>query len=213
MIIKKIIFFSFLLLSLNACSSVPENLSISKNKIIEYYESGNYDYDLNKIIENAKEKFGNIKSCETCTVIFDVDETVLSNYEINKELDFGYVPKLWDEWVQDEKSKAIEPVKNFYDYLVSKNFKIIFLTGRKDSQYESTIENLKNTGYEKFDTLITRSELEYHLSALEFKSRKRIELTKMGYKIVGTVGDQNSDIEGPEHGIQVKIPNYIYIIK
>lgn len=213
MIFKKIIFLSFLILSLTSCSSVPENLSISKNKIIEYYESGNYKNDLNKIIENAKEKFDNVESCGSCAVVFDVDETALSNYQINKKLDFGYVPELWDVWIEEKKSRAIEPVKDFYDFLLNKNFKIIFITGRKDFQNEATVENLIKAGYEKFDTLITRSKSEYNLSALEFKSQKRIELKKMGYKIAGTVGDQFSDINGPEHGIQVKIPNYIYIIR
>ena len=47
----------------------------------------------------------------------------------------------------------------------------------------------------------------------EFKTAKRIELTKKGYDIIGTIGDQWSDLEGADHGIQVKIPNYLYLAK
>ena len=45
------------------------------------------------------------------------------------------------------------------------------------------------------------------------KSSKRKELVERGYDIIGTVGDQRSDIDGPYSGIQVKIPNYLYLIE
>ncbi|MFB3057197.1 MAG: HAD family acid phosphatase [Ignavibacteriaceae bacterium] len=48
------------------------------------------------------------------------------------------------------------------------------------------------------------------MKSVDFKSTKRVELVQMGYEIIGTVGDQWSDFEGPYHGIQVKIPNYLY---
>ena len=48
------------------------------------------------------------------------------------------------------------------------------------------------------------------MKSFEFKSAKRVELIELGYEIIGTVGDQWSDLEGPHHGIQVKIPNYLY---
>ncbi len=76
----------------------------------------------------------------------------------------------------------------------------------------STYQNLINAGYIKFDTLIVRGQDEYKITAAEYKSHKRNELTKNGYNIVGDVGDQQSDLSGQFHGIQVKIPNYQYII-
>ena len=51
------------------------------------------------------------------------------------------------------------------------------------------------------------------MKAKEFKSSKRVWLTEQNYEIVGTVGDQWSDLEGECHGIQVKIPNYLYLIE
>ena len=79
--------------------------------------------------------------------------------------------------------------------------------------YNSTYQNLVDQGYTRFDTLIVRSSNEYKTTALTYKSQKRTELVKKGYNIVGDIGDQLSDLEGPYHGIQVKIPNYQYIIK
>jgi len=42
---------------------------------------------------------------------------------------------------------------------------------------------------------------------------KKTELTNQGYEIVGTVGDQWTDLNGPYSGIQIKLPNYLYEIK
>ena len=38
------------------------------------------------------------------------------------------------------------------------------------------------------------------------------ELVQIGYDILGTVMDQSSDLEGPDNGIQVRIPNYLFQI-
>ena len=54
---------------------------------------------------------------------------------------------------------------------------------------------------------------ETKMKAKDFKSGKRVWLTEQGYDIVGTVGDQWSDLEGEYHGIQIKIPNYLYLIE
>ena len=54
---------------------------------------------------------------------------------------------------------------------------------------------------------------EAKMKAVDFKSTKRVWLTEQGYKIIGTVGDQWSDLEGEYHGIRVKIPNYLYLIE
>jgi len=68
-------------------------------------------------------------------------------------------------------------------------------------------------GYTKFDTLITQREDELKLKSQEFKSRKHTELTNQGYEIIGNIGDQWTDLNGPYSGIQIKIPNYLYEIK
>ena len=54
---------------------------------------------------------------------------------------------------------------------------------------------------------------ETKMKAKDFKSNKRGWLIKQGYEIIGTVGDQWTDLEGEYHGIQIKIPNYLYMIE
>ena len=203
-------------ISFSACSSEQKylvNLTFVKNAVINYQEDGGFHRDVTEAVENAKEEFSKITPGEKSAVIFDVDETSLSNYPFNKEWDFGYVQKYWDMWVDSAKAPAVPEVLGLYKYLVNRGFRIIFLTGRKDYQYYATMKNLIKVGYEKFDTLIVKDKNYYGSLAVKYKSDKRTELTAKGYNIVGTVGDQWSDLKGPYHGIQVKIPDYQYYIK
>jgi acid phosphatase len=190
-----------------------ENLSLLKDKIIEYHSSGQYDKDLKKICTKAWNKLKRIPVDSNSTVVFDVDETTLSNYSFLKTMDFGYLPYLWDKWVDSAKAPAIEPVKTFYDSVKTKGFKIVFITGRLSYQYDATIKNLKEQGYSYFDTLITKSDNDHFATTSLFKEHKRIDLTKKGYKIVCSIGDQYSDMYGKYNGLKVKLVNYMYFIK
>ena len=191
----------------------PVNLSIAREEVKQYYESGMFDKELDRVIEKAKSEFDEVEFKNNSVVIFDVDETALNNYELAEQMGFGYVYEMNKKWNAEMKAPAIPQVKELYDFLLSKGAKIIFLTGRNFPEYEVTYENLKKAGYTVFDTLITQIGDERKMKALEFKSSKRIWLTEQGYEIVGTVGDQWSDLEGLYHGIQIKIPNYLYLIE
>lgn len=205
--------FLFLTLFVYSCSPKLTNLDFAKDEIVTYYESGEYNKEVALVISDVIKEFESIKVEDSAAVVFDVDETALSNYEIMKETDFGYVPNIWDKWIDETKAPAISEVKNLYDFLIKEKIKIIFITGRKDFQYNATFKNLQSAGYALFDTLIVRMKDEYKLGAVDFKSKKREELTAKGYKIAGTVGDQWSDLKGSFHGIQVKLPNYIYYVE
>ena len=204
---------SILILSfIFGCNNKPENLTTARQLVKDYYESGKFEEELRAVIEKAKSEFGRVEIKKNSVVIFDVDETALDNYELSKSMGFGYVYKINKEWNAEMKSPAMVKVKELYDFLISKGVHIIFLTGRNLPEYEVTYKNLIKDGYTKFDTLITQREHEYKMKAQEFKSSKRKELVEKGYDIIGTVGDQWSDLEGPYHGIQVKIPNYLYLL-
>ena len=207
------IFFLLSTLLIYSCAQTIPNLSSVKDEVILYYESGGYSKETEEVINNAIDKFKSISAGDSAAVIFDVDDTALSYYELGKKISFGYVPELWDKWIDTATVPAIPQVKKLYDFLVARGFRIIFLSGRKDYNYPGTIRNLDLAGYTKFDTLIVRDKNKYDQDAVNYKSSKRTRLVEKGYKIVGTVGDQWSDLEGPDHGIQVKIPNYIYSIE
>lgn len=201
-------------LTLFGCSSNQlVNLRTAKDIVKDYYESGKYNEEMREVINDAKEKFNKVEVKKNSVVIFDVDETALSNYEISKRLDYGYDFNIIQDWVLSAKLPAIKQTKELYDFLKSKNVKLIFLTGRPSEEYDATYKNLIGQGYTGFDTLILRNDEQKKIKAQIFKSGVREELSKSGYEIIGTVGDQWTDLEGPYSGIQIKLPNYLYEIK
>ncbi len=212
--IFSVILFSFLLAN---CSSTDPtlqimNLDTAKKLVRHYYESGDFDKESEKIIDDAIRTIDKMELNNSSVVVFDVDETALSNYKITKETGFGFIPKLWDEWQLKGIAEALPQTKRFYDYLISKNIHIIFLTGRANFVLESTRSNLIEKGFVKFDTLIVRGTNESKTPAAEFKSRKREELVKDGYDIIACIGDQWSDLTGGNTGYKIKLPNYLYIL-
>ncbi|MFA7229425.1 MAG: HAD family acid phosphatase [Melioribacteraceae bacterium] len=203
---------SLLLTHCSPAVKQPVNLGAAKIEVQEYYESGGFERECSAIIDDAINHFKQNPSESNSAVIFDIDETALSNYQYTKEIGFGYIHKSWKDWQQKSGAPAIQSVKRLYDYLISKSTHIVFLTGRDSEEREATERNLRHLGYNKFDTLIVRSEAERSLTAAAFKLEKRKELIDKGYKIAASVGDQLSDFFGGETGYKIMIPNYLYLI-
>jgi len=206
-------FFLLLVALFSHCSSDKIiNLGEAKNIVQTYYESGEFDLECSKIIDDAISYLDKKKISEKSVVVIDIDETALSNYQYTKEIGFGYIYKSWNDWQQKGIAPAIKNTKRFYDYLISKNIHVVFLTGREAEMRDVTKRNLVEQGYTKFDTLIARSEAERNLSSASFKLKKRNELVKNGYDIIASVGDQQSDFEGGNTGYEIKLPNYLYLL-
>ena len=204
---------AIVLISLLAgCSQAPTNLSDSKKIIERYYDSGKFDAELDGVIDLAKKYFNRIQPNEHSAVIFDIDDTVLSNYHDMKSIDFGYIPKLSHDWILQADAPVIPQSKELYDQLVAQGFHIIFLTGRQADEYEASLKNLQLRGFNQFDRVIVRGPEEKKLSAKDYKTAHRKALTEQGYTIEGSVGDQWSDLEGGYTGHVVKLPNYTYKI-
>ncbi|HET56488.1 MAG TPA: hypothetical protein ENN33_14920 [Ignavibacteria bacterium] len=195
------------------CSSTElVNLDTAKAIVQDYYESGQYDIEVTEIINSTIKKLEKHNFPENSLAIFDVDETILSNYAHTKEIGFGFEWQLWGEWIQRADCEVIPQTRRLYDWLLERNVGIVFLTGRKDYEYEATIKNLSQVGIITFDTLITRTEKTNKLLAEEFKDYERKVLTEKGYNIILSIGDQWSDLEGSNTGLRVKLPNYLYLI-
>jgi predicted secreted acid phosphatase len=113
-------------IQLIGCSDKPVNLSVARESVKEYYESGKFDDELDEVIRDGKDKFSKVEFTENSVVIFDVDETALNNYEISKKMGYGYVYEMVYEWTQDAKVPAFPQVKELYEYLLSNGSKIIF---------------------------------------------------------------------------------------
>lgn len=201
------------LIYISACSPGLKNLQHYKEDIEKYYESGQYGLETHEIIQDALDKIKNAPSVTNPTVVFDVDETTLSNYKHIKEISFGYIPGHWEDWLDQSEGEAILQTKYLYDYLVEHNYKIVFLTARNETQHIATYKNLVDEGYTKIDTLICKPLKYPKLPSSVFKERERKKLAEAGWNIIACIGDQESDIFGEYTGIKVKLPNLMYIVE
>ncbi|MFN3477774.1 MAG: HAD family acid phosphatase [bacterium] len=80
----------------------PPNLGILKQSVRNYVESGSYERDIenqiNQAIEYLYERFYKKKAEENLAVVFDIDETLLSNLEYEYLYDFGCLCRLFIWW-------------------------------------------------------------------------------------------------------------------
>ena len=203
-----------------ACSPLsrePANLSDLKLEIREYADSGAYEKDLTASVSTAESYLSAraAKGGENLTVIFDIDETVLSNLPHMKTADWGYQPIHWDKWVAQADATALTPVRDVYDHAISLGMKVVFLTGRTEADRAPTARNLRTQGMGTYEKLILRPKrgTAPYLDAVVFKTDVRKKLTEQGYTIVASFGDQESDIKGGYVGKGFKLPNPFYKIK
>ena len=172
----------------------PDNLSMLKAELIRYRESGDYERGLADVakeasrwIEARAERKG---AGERLAVIFDIDETALSNWENMMGDDFGYVAERWHAWVERAAASAIEPVRETYRTARRAGVAVFFLTGRKEKDRAATERNLVKEGMGDFEALIVRPVSEERASASEFKTAERKRLMAEGWTIIANVGDQ-----------------------
>lgn len=208
---KTLILF-LLLFPFSLAQEIP-NLAKAKELVIRYYESPAHDSVLRSICEPIRKQIATETFSSRDLVIFDIDETALSNYSHIKEMDFGYVPSLWNEWVQKGEAVPITPVFELYQDFISRGASVAFITGRNNLQYDATFSNLLNTGYSKFDTLIVKEISVNYPTAADYKQLKRQQLVESGYRIIFCIGDQMSDLAGENAGVKIKLPNYLYLVE
>lgn len=148
--------------------------------------------------------------------IFDIDETLLSNLPYYQERGYGleiFDPVEFEKWVEKAMSPAIEASLKLYEEVLGLGFKIFLLTGRSENQRSITVDNLINAGVRYWDKLILRSSDDHGKLAIIYKSEKRNEMAKEGYRILGNSGDQWSDLLGsPMSSRSFKLPNPMYYI-
>lgn len=196
-------------------AEVPLNLSTAKTAVLRYVDSGAYDRDLEASGEKAvawiEERVAVRKEGENLALILDIDETALSNLRHMREMDFGYLPKLWDEWVEEGTAPALEPVKRIYDTARRLGVTVFFITGRKESDRPGSEKNLRAAGFGDYEQLICKPRA-YPGTSGDYKTAARRGLTEEGWVIIANVGDQQSDLAGGYAEKTFKLVNPFYLI-
>ncbi|KAI3524674.1 hypothetical protein L1887_03337 [Cichorium endivia] len=184
----------------------------------EYMNGERYRLDSEVIADFALEyaKTVNITGDGKDAWIFDVDETLLSNLPWYAAHGFGsevFDEVSFNEWVDVSQAPALPASLRFYTDLQELGFKIFLLTGRAESQRESSDKNLEYSGFTNYARLILRSTSDVGKTATLYKSEKRQQLLDEGYRIHGSSGDQWSDLLGFAIGTRsFKLPNPMYYI-
>lgn len=204
-----------LLVSLGVAQPAPLNLSEAKSAVRAYHDSGRYQQDVERVADWAitwlEKRAADRQPGERLAVLFDVDETVLSNYPHMVERDFGYVPTEWTKWVDKAAAPPIEPMREVYRTAMRLNLEVIFLTGRADpAERVGTIKNLQETGMGEYALIIFKGAEDSATTAAERKRLRRIQLEAAGWKIIASVGDQGSDLAGGHAERIFKLPNPFY---
>ncbi len=201
----------------SALATPPLNLTRAKAAVAEYYESGAYHADVQAVADDAaawlERRVAAAEPGERLAIVFDIDETVLSNYHQMASQDFGYVPAVWEAWVERGAAAPLKPVRELYRRARELGVAVVFLTGRHEvSEGEGTIKNLRQTGMGEYERLIFRTDADTAPTAAERKAARRAELEAEGYVIMASIGDQHSDLAGGHAERTFKLPNPFYEI-
>jgi acid phosphatase len=203
---------SFALASCSLTTREPLNLTTAKSDAAGY-AAKHYEEDLKTVSAKAKgwvskraDKGGKL------AIVFDIDETTLSNLPHMKEEDWGYQPVIWDQWVATAKAPAITSVREVYQTAIDKKVAVFFITGRKDSDKMATARNLKTQDMGTYSALIVKPNKVKFKSAADYKAPQRKLITEQGYTIIANVGDQQSDLDGGYAERTFKLPNPFYLI-
>ncbi len=210
-----------LILALGSLSAVePTNLSTAKQLVGTYVTSGEYGREVVRVAAEANKyllrriprgipKYA--KHSQKLAVVFDIDETTLSNVRHIQANDYGYLPKVWDAWVAEGQATAIFPVQAVYNTAVNAKVDVFFITGRKQSDAPGTERNLRQVGYETWTKIFYKPD-DFAEGTRAFKIATRRQLAAEGYLIIANIGDQNSDLVGGYAEKTFKLPNPFYLV-
>lgn len=197
----------------------PENLTLLKNKVKQYHDSGEYDKELAQVLANADtyivnkaQKNLSSKHPQKLAIVLDIDETSLSNYNHMISRDFSGTREDFHRDVMQADAQVIQPTLKLYNHALKNKISVFFITGRRLSERNATKNNLHKAGYFHWKGLYLRPDNYDHQSMIPFKSRIRQLITDKGYKIIATIGDQNSDLEGGFALKKIKLPNPYYFL-
>lgn len=214
---KSLIFsFCFSLLLTSVYAAEPPNISLVKQEIRDYVASGTYEKELAATIDRAKHYIGHQAALnqhkQKLAIILDIDETSLSNYRDITAVDFTANRQLIHKHILRAQAPAIKPMLQLYNEAIKQGVSVFFITGRNQSELQATTTNLLRAGYKNWTGLYVRPLQDKHHSVAYFKTETRLAISKQGYTIIASIGDQYSDLIGGYAKRTFKLPNPFYFL-
>ncbi len=197
----------------------PANLSTLKTEVIAYHDSGSYQKELSDVIHKASKYIqARAKANQTqanpekLAIVLDIDETSLSNYTTMRARDFADDREKMHRAWNDANAPVIKPMLSLYNKALSEKVAVFFVTGRRACFKQPTNTNLTLAGFKGWTGLYFKPDQEKTSSNTAFKIRSRADITKKGYTIVASIGDQYSDLNGGYAEKTFKLPNPYYYV-
>ena len=202
----------------------PANVGDAKLAAVAYHASSAYERDLATVASEAGAWLAQRASqVSRPALVFDVDETALSNWEVILADDFGRViqggcaalpegPCGWASWDLLGRAPALAPTVDLFQQARSLGVAVFFITGRPEAQRTATESNLRDAGYAGYARLVMVPDGRHYASAIDFKAPVRAGIEGEGYAIIANMGDQPSDLAGGHAERSFLLPNPFYRI-
>ena len=197
----------------------PTNLGLLIEEVQVYHDSGAYQKEVSHVIAQAHDfminrtkRNAHSAHPEKLAIVLDIDETSLSNYDQMASRHFGWDKAKAHQDILEAKAPAIKPMLRFYNEALKHGVAIFFVTGRPESERAPTIKNLHRAGYHDWRKLYLKPEHYNKPSVIPFKSQSRATISKQGYTIIESIGDQYSDLKGGHAEKTFKLPNPYYYL-
>lgn len=196
-------------------TDVP-NLDTIKTELVRYHDSGAYDKQIaqvdiqaEKYLQQRINQNKHLAQPKKLAVVFDIDETALSNYSDLVKRDFSRHGAYNDLLLAHD--PVIQSTYELYQLAEKNHVAVFFITGRPESLRSATVKNLDTAGYTADDGLYMTNNY-INNSIIPFKSEQRKLIASKGYDIVLSVGDQESDLKGGFADKGFKLPNPYYYL-
>jgi acid phosphatase len=198
------------------------NFGTERFRLADYAEcvgsGGCYWADLDAQTKRAEAALDRVmataKAGEKVAMVLDIDETSLSGFcELRRE-DYGFLLAAFNAWVvSPEAAMAIPGTLRLFNRATAAGVEVFFITGRWEEQTAATEQNLTAAGFKGWKGLSLRKGPQKKMTTVEYKSEERQKIVDAGYRIVMSMGDQWSDLNGaPKAEISVKLPNPFYYL-
>ena len=122
-------------------------------------------------------------------VVVDIDETILDNspYQVYCILNDSFYPSGWRKWTSEAKAPPMPGAAEFLNYAASRGVEVFYITNRKATEGEATLQNLKLFNFPMADSL----HLLLRTQGSNKEERRRSVMEK--YRIVLLAGDNLND--------------------
>ncbi|KAJ3692207.1 hypothetical protein LUZ60_012557 [Juncus effusus] len=188
-----------------------ETPEICVDYVKEYISSGQFDSDIEIVVQNAISFLGYefMWHDGTDSWFFDIDETLVWG---------GLGTRASKEFLEllgaDKSPKAIEPMLKLWKALLDKDYKIFLISERPEPLRNATVNELTAAGYYDWFRLYLRQENEMTKNLIQYKTEKREELDNFGYILRGALADQWNDMKGYPMALRsIKVPNPMYYME